>query len=60
MFFSALGTFYIQSILSEGDDTSGAVAISHAGRGDLRGSHHPKATQSPMGDPQEGQRGVCQ
>lgn len=50
---SATGTFSIQSVLSEaeGDDASGADATSQAGRGDLGGSHHPKAILSPMSDP---------
>lgn len=29
------------------------------GRGDLRGSHHPKATPDSMDDPQEGLSVVC-
>lgn len=49
------GTFFIQSVLSEDDDVSGADATSQVGRGDLGGSHHPKATLSRMSDPQERQ-----
>jgi len=48
------GTFFIQSVLSEaeGDGVSGAGAMSNAGKGDLGGSHHPKATSGPTSDPQ--------